>query len=76
MHQAMAEAFLFAGGNNDEEDVRCYFERYTNEELADEAEGVWEAAQHPDYDRGEFLAAIDMVRTRLNQPVFVDPWPC
>ena len=30
--------------------------RHTNEALADEAEEVWEAAQHPDYDRGEFLS--------------------
>jgi lipopolysaccharide biosynthesis regulator YciM len=57
MHQAIAEAYMNAGGINDEKTIACFFTEYTDKELADEA---------INFDRAELIKALYEMRSRLS----------
>jgi hypothetical protein len=66
MHQAIAEAYMNAGGINDEKTIACFFTEYTDKELADEAIKGWELEDREDFDRAELIKAPDEMRSRLS----------
>ena len=62
MHRHIAKAYMSAGGLNDTESVRGFFETFTDEMITDGAERKWRLSSHPGYDRAEFIAAINSLR--------------
>ena len=65
MHAHIAEAYLSAGGLNDEETQQKFLNEMTDEQLADDAIGGWELHDHPDFDRNELIMAIADLRMEL-----------
>jgi hypothetical protein len=66
-HDAIAEAYMTAGGNNDADDVREFFREFADETLADEAADHWDLNSLPDYEHAELIEAL--ARLRLAEPV-------
>jgi hypothetical protein len=62
MHRYMARAYVSESGLNDVETVRGFFETFTDEMIADGAERKWGLSSHPDYDRAEFIEAMNSLR--------------
>ena len=62
MHRHIAEAYMTAGGLNDEDDIRRFFAEQTDEELADDAIQNWGLSDNPDFDRAELLTALHQLR--------------
>jgi hypothetical protein len=62
MHRHMATAYMSACGLNDAESVRDFFETFTDEMIADGAERKLWLSSHPDYDRAEFIEAMNSLR--------------
>lgn len=68
MHQHMAHAYMYAGGLNNNDDIRQFFSEQTDEQLADDAIANWALTDNPDFDRGDFIAALAEFRKRLGVP--------
>jgi hypothetical protein len=62
MHRHMAMAYMSESGLNDAESVRGFFETFTNEMIADYAERKWGLSSNPDYDRAQFMEAVNGLR--------------
>jgi hypothetical protein len=58
----MAKAYMSESGLNDAESVRGFFETFTSEMIADNAERKWGLSSNPDYDRAQFIEAMNSLR--------------
>jgi hypothetical protein len=64
MHAAIAEEWMSAGGSNSRADVREAFDRWSDEELADEVDEAWKLSYAPEFDRRALIAAFGDVRRK------------
>jgi hypothetical protein len=65
MHIAIAESYLSAGGNNDNETMLKFLAEMSDTDLANDAIENWELKDNPDFNTDELVAAMADIRNNF-----------